>query len=84
MSLFFSNKDVAVQQGVYGNDTELGKIIEEYIVKSETAIQNSLEEMYSNMSQETLRSMRRVMPVTRMKMDWNIDSVRMTRQVGMK
>jgi hypothetical protein len=37
--------------------------------------------MYSNMAEETFRAMRRIMPVKRTKMEWNINSVRMNRQV---
>jgi hypothetical protein len=37
--------------------------------------------MYTNMNNETFRSMRRIMAVTRTKMDWNVNSVRMVRQV---
>jgi hypothetical protein len=37
--------------------------------------------MYSEMQSETLRAMRRVMPITRTKMEWNINAVRMVRQV---
>jgi capping protein alpha len=47
----------------------------------EAALQSGLEEMYTNMNNETFRSMRRIMPITRTKMDWNVNSVRMVRQV---
>ncbi len=40
--------------------------------------------MYGNMDEETFRAMRRVMPITRTKMDWNLNSVRMTRQIQRK
>lgn len=44
-------------------------------------MQSGLEDMYTNMSSETFRSMRRLMPITRTKMEWNVNSVRMVRQV---
>lgn len=47
----------------------------------ETSLQNSLDDMYTNMNQETFRSMRRLMPITRTKMEWNVNSVRMVKQV---
>lgn len=47
----------------------------------ESILQSGLEDMYTNMSTETFRSMRRLMPITRTKMEWNVNSVRMVRQV---
>ncbi len=47
----------------------------------ESVLQNGLEDMYSNMNNETFRSMRRIMPITRTKMEWNVNAVRMVRQV---
>ena len=32
-----------------------------------------LEDMYDNMSIETVKAMRRLMPITRTKMNWNIN-----------
>jgi hypothetical protein len=36
--------------------------------------------MYANMNEETFRSMRRIMPITRTKMEWNVNAVRMIKQ----
>eukprot|EP01031_Cornospumella_fuschlensis_P027282 gene27282-32954_t len=47
----------------------------------ESAYQAGLEDMYSNMNSETIKAMRRVMPITKTKMDWNVNAVRMVRQV---
>ena len=44
-------------------------------------MQSGLEEMYTTMNNETLRSMRRIMPITRTKMEWNVNAVRMVKQV---
>ena len=52
-----------------------------HIKRSESALQLALEDMYSNMNEETIKSLRRTMPITRTKMDWNLNSVRMIRQV---
>jgi capping protein alpha len=54
------------------------------IKAAESALQEGLEEMYGSMDEETFRAMRRTMPITRTKMDWNISSVRMTRQLQRK
>lgn len=51
------------------------------IKTAEDGIQGSLEEMYSNMSDETFKEMRRVMPVTRTKMDWNVNAHKMVRNL---
>jgi len=53
----------------------------EFIQISEHNVQVGLENMYANMNEETFRAMRRIMPVTRTKMDWNINAVRMNKQV---
>lgn len=47
----------------------------------ENSLQTGLEEMYTNMNNETFKSLRRIMPISKTKMDWNINSVRMVRQV---
>ena len=44
-------------------------------------LQLALEDMYSNMNEETIKALRRTLPITRTKMDWNLNSVRMIRQV---
>jgi len=51
------------------------------IQASENSLQSGLEEMYTNMNNETFKSMRRIMPISKTKMDWNINAVRMVRQV---
>ena len=48
---------------------------------SEGDLQTALEDMYANMNEETFRAMRRIMPVKRTKMEWNVNAVRMNRQV---
>mmetsp|Transcript_12364 Transcript_12364/g.22057 ORF Transcript_12364/g.22057 Transcript_12364/m.22057 type:complete len:289 (+) Transcript_12364:291-1157(+) len=49
----------------------LGEAAADAIAEEESQIQDSLEEMYVNMSTETFKDMRRVLPVTRQKMDWS-------------
>jgi hypothetical protein len=62
------------------NRNEIEQIVT-HIQAEENALQTGLEDMYTNMSQETFRSIRRVMTVTRNKMEWNVNAVRMVRQV---
>jgi len=76
-----SSKPIATSEGKFLSEADLGDKIVAHIRRQETLIQTGLEEMYNNMSEQTLRSMRRVMPITRTKMEWNINSVRMNNQL---
>lgn len=76
-----SNKAISAEEGTYASESDLGEKVVDRIRSHESLIQNSLDEMYINMSEQTLRSMRRVMPITRTKMEWNINSVRMNYQL---
>jgi len=76
-----SSKSVAAATLQFSSEADLGQKIVKHLQTEETALQNALEEMYSNMSNETFRSMRRLMPITRTKMEWNVNAVRMVRQV---
>lgn len=56
------------------------KVVEQ-IGTWEQQVVDSINEMYDNMG-GTLRSLRRVMPVTRTKMEWNVLSHRMVKLLG--
>jgi len=45
------------------------------------ATKEGLEEMYGNMTDETFKAMRRVMPVHRNKMNWNINEVKLNQNL---
>lgn len=62
------------------DEADLLKHLVDIIEKEETALHTNLHEMYSSMNDETFRSMRRTMPITRTKMEWNINAVRMIKQ----
>ena len=47
----------------------------------ETDLQKGLQDMYDNMSNETFKAMRRVMPITRTKMKWNIHEISLNRNL---
>lgn len=66
---------------VYSSEAELGEKLVSFIQGCENEIQVGLEAMYANMNEETFKLMRRILPVKRTKMDWNINAVRMNRQV---
>lgn len=68
----------------YASDGELAASIDDHIQNAESSLQAGLEDVYANMSDETFKSMRRSMPITRTKMDWNVNAVRMVRQVQKK
>uniref|UniRef100_A0A7S1TQR4 F-actin-capping protein subunit alpha n=1 Tax=Phaeomonas parva TaxID=124430 RepID=A0A7S1TQR4_9STRA len=51
------------------------------ISEAEQVVQRGLEESYQNMSETTLQAIRRVMPITRTKMTWNLAAHRMTSQL---
>ena len=62
-------------------DTDFGTPIVSHIRNCETTLEQGLSDMYVNMNEETFKQMRRLMPVTRNKMEWNINAVKMVRQI---
>jgi len=76
-----SNKSVPASTLQFSTENDLAQKVVKHIQTQEAVLQSGLEEMYSGMSAETFRSMRRLMPITRTKMEWNVNAVRMVRQV---
>jgi capping protein alpha len=68
----------------FGSEKEQCERVVEAVRKAESALQEGLEEMFATMNEETFKAMRRVMPITRTKMEWNINAVRMVNQVSRK
>uniref|UniRef100_K3WD37 F-actin-capping protein subunit alpha n=1 Tax=Globisporangium ultimum (strain ATCC 200006 / CBS 805.95 / DAOM BR144) TaxID=431595 RepID=K3WD37_GLOUD len=64
--------------------TALGDALLRVIKDAEDDLQTNLEDMYINMSQETFKEMRRVMPITQTKMEWNLHAHRTARGLGNK
>jgi len=62
-------------------DSDFAGPIVAHIRDCERALEKGLADMYVNMNEETFKQMRRLMPVTRNKMEWNINSVKMVRQL---
>jgi capping protein alpha len=60
----------------------LGDALLSVMKTAEDAVQAELEDMYINMSQETFKEMRRVMPVTQTKMEWSLHAHRTARDLG--
>ena len=49
----------------------LGTALTDMIKKFESDLHNELGEMYTTMSADTFKDMRRVLPVTKQKFDWS-------------
>jgi capping protein alpha len=62
----------------------LGDALLRVIKDADDNLQTNLEDMYTNMSQETFKEMRRVMPVTQTKMEWTLHAHRTARDLGRK
>ncbi|EGZ19395.1 hypothetical protein PHYSODRAFT_543033 [Phytophthora sojae] len=78
-----SSKDVEVEitvQRVGGLGDALLRVMKE----AEDDLQTNLEDMYINMSEETFKEMRRVMPVTQTKMEWSLHAHRTAKDLGRK
>jgi len=58
-----------------------GKEIADIIKNVENKFQKNMEEMYLNMHTQTFKAMRRFLPVTRTKMDWNPNAHRIADQL---
>lgn len=81
-NLQLNNNKVVSEKVINGSsDVDFANNIIAHISASENSIQHGLEAMYANMNEETLKAMRRVMPITKTKMEWNVNSVRMVKQV---
>ncbi|KAL7691800.1 putative F-actin-capping protein subunit alpha [Plasmopara halstedii] len=62
----------------------IGDAIVRVMKDAEDKLQLNLEDMYINMSEETFKEMRRVMPVTQTKMEWNLHAHRTAKDLGRK
>ncbi|OQR88924.1 F-actin-capping protein subunit alpha [Thraustotheca clavata] len=78
-----SRKDVE-QTITYHDPSSLASAVAQAIIDEEHVIHSNLEDMYINMSEETFKEMRRVMPVTQTKMDWSIHAHRTAKDLGQK
>lgn len=76
------NKAVPESSAInFVNEGDLADKVIQFITSHEQVLQSGMEEMYTTMNNETLRAMRRTMPITRTKMEWNVNAVRMVKQV---
>jgi len=63
---------------------ELASGVVAHVASAERALQEGLEEMYATMTEETFKAMRRVMPVHRNKMNWNVNEVKLNANLTKK
>eukprot|EP00743_Colponemidia_sp_Colp-15_P001823 GILK01001988.1.p1 GENE.GILK01001988.1~~GILK01001988.1.p1 ORF type:complete len:318 (-),score=43.73 GILK01001988.1:94-1002(-) len=75
-------KPVSVSIPEHQDAAALGAAVAAAIQNAETELQSALEDMYVSLSDETFRAMRRVLPITGERMDWNIARLRMVRNLG--
>jgi hypothetical protein len=61
----------------------LGAAIIEQVGIAESGLHCGLEDIYDHVSIETAKAMRRVMPITRVKMKWNISEVSLNRSFNL-
>jgi len=76
-----STKSVATESLAYTSPQHLSELVVNLIDTAESDLQAGLEAMYASMNEETFKAMRRLMPITKTKMDWNVNAVRMVHQI---
>ena len=59
-----------------------GRVVAEAVCAFEAKMQGALENMYTNMGDETFKEMRRILPVTGSKYDWSGNAMRMALNRG--
>jgi hypothetical protein len=79
-----TTKDLPALDISGSSDTDFAQSVKDCIFAGENALQRALGSMYVNMSDETLKSMRRVMPITRTKFEWNNAAHKMVKNLKIK
>jgi len=77
-----TNKDVETVDLPYSDPESLATAVSGRIQEQEGSTQDGLERLYSNMTDETFKDMRRVLPVTRTKFDWSGTASRLAGSAG--
>jgi hypothetical protein len=66
----------------YADAASLGRAVVGAIAAAEDALVEALDEMYESMSSSALKEMRRVLPVSGVKMNWNVAEHRMRKTLA--
>ena len=72
-----TTKPVAAMQWDWAFSEDNAQTVVDYISTKEQELHVALAAMYANMDAETFKSVRRILPVTKLKMDWNLNAVKM-------
>ncbi len=64
-------KDFSFNLSLRENPMDMAKCIIQKMKESEAKLLQSLNESYTELSETTFKSLRRALPITRSKMDWN-------------
>lgn len=63
-----------------GDDAEVAANLVEFIKTSENSVQLELETVYDELSENYIKPLRRKLPVTGTKMNWNINQLNLAQQ----
>ena len=58
-----------------GDDNAIAESLVEFIKKSENSVQLELEKVYDELSENYIKPLRRKLPITGTKMNWNINQI---------
>lgn len=72
-----TTKPAAAKTWDWAFSEDKAQTVVDYINAQEAALNTALGNMYMNMDAETFKSVRRILPVTKLKMDWNLNSVKL-------
>jgi len=72
-----TTKPVAAVQWNWDFAEAYAQTVVDHISTKEQELHVALATMYMNMDAETFKSVRRILPVTKLKMDWNLNSVKL-------
>ena len=80
---YFEDGNVQLQTSKTLEDAKAASLadVAALIETTEGALQKGLEAMYDNMTNETFKAMRRIMPISRTKMKWNINEIALNKNL---